>query len=70
MAPASPTMAGCWGNGVSRRGRNGARAGPCTTAFASTGHFLERHVFAAMGAAMPAARRRLEERVRQAVGAP
>lgn len=51
-------------------GGNGAAPGALLDGLRLTGHFLERHVFAAMGAAMPAARRRLEERLRHAVAAP
>lgn len=44
---------------------NGATAADLSNGLRLTGHFLERHVFAPAGTSMPAARRRLEERLRR-----
>jgi DNA repair protein RecO (recombination protein O) len=49
-------------------GGNGATPDALHDGLRLTGHFLERHVLAPMGVPMPAARRRLEERVRHAAG--
>ncbi|MDX9860937.1 MAG: DNA repair protein RecO [Rhodospirillales bacterium] len=51
-------------------GGNGATDEAVVEGLRLTGHFLEHHVFAATGATIPAARRRLEERLRHAAGAP
>lgn len=51
-------------------GGNGATPGALLDGLRLTGHFLECHVFATMGGTMPAARRRLEERLRHAADAP
>ncbi|WP_316976428.1 DNA repair protein RecO [Shumkonia mesophila] len=51
-------------------GGNGAGPGALLDGLRLTGHFLERHLFAPMGVPMPAARRRLEERLRHGAGAP
>ncbi len=51
-------------------GGNGATPGALLDGLRLTGHFLERHVFAAMNVTMPAARRRLEDRLRLAAKAP
>ncbi len=51
-------------------GGNGATPGALLDGLRLTGHFLEHHVFAAMNVTMPAARRRLEERLRHAASAP
>ncbi|MBE0530179.1 MAG: DNA repair protein RecO [Rhodospirillales bacterium] len=51
-------------------GGNGATPGALLDGMRLTGHFLERHVFSTMGVPMPAARRRLEERLRHAADAP
>lgn len=51
-------------------GGNGATADGLLEGLRLTGYFLEHHVFAATGGAMPAARRRLEERLGHAAGAP
>lgn len=46
-------------------GGNGATPDALLDGLRLTGHFLERHVFAPTGGAMPPARRRLEERLRR-----
>lgn len=51
-------------------GGNGATTGALLDGLRLTGHFLERHVFAAMNVTMPAARHRLEERLRYTADAP
>lgn len=49
-------------------GGNGAVTAEVADGLRLTGHFLERHVFAQAGRGVPAARRRLEERLRRSCG--